>query len=353
MSSTFSLASAVSAWALKPRADSALSAFARSTRSAKKYYASIGRTFRFMPMCERLPPPCPIQFTLFAADTPASHSAAQESEWAMKMKGTSGQRCLELYRASGRDGLLPKMLLDILALVSTRLPHRWKLKASPSGRLLFQLRPLTHRTGAIGFGLWATPQARDHMPAHKPEYVMAKKAQGHGMRNLNDEVHMWPTPTRCENAGDLQKKAERRQKAKEKWGSRSGNGFGYSLAEAVQLWPTPRAADGPKGGNGPSSRDLSLTQAVKIWPTPVATMHKGSSQASLTRRNGQDRSNDRLDHAVFKTNGGQLNPAWVEWLMGFPSGWTDLNALATPLCPPSPMPSDGPFCSSKTNADPE
>jgi hypothetical protein len=22
--------------------------------------------------------------------------------------------------------------------------------------------------------------------------------------------------------------------------------------------------------------------------------------------------------------GGQLNPTWVEWLMGFPLGWTDL-----------------------------
>jgi hypothetical protein len=22
-------------------------------------------------------------------------------------------------------------------------------------------------------------------------------------------------------------------------------------------------------------------------------------------------------------NGGQLNPTWVEWLMGYPFGWTD------------------------------
>jgi len=28
-------------------------------------------------------------------------------------------------------------------------------------------------------------------------------------------------------------------------------------------------------------------------------------------------------------NGGQLNPMWVEWLMGWPLGWTDLKPLAT------------------------
>lgn len=28
-------------------------------------------------------------------------------------------------------------------------------------------------------------------------------------------------------------------------------------------------------------------------------------------------------------NGGQLNPDWVEWLMGWPIGWTDLNPLET------------------------
>jgi hypothetical protein len=27
--------------------------------------------------------------------------------------------------------------------------------------------------------------------------------------------------------------------------------------------------------------------------------------------------------------GGQMNPTWVEWLMGFPPGWTDLNASET------------------------
>ena len=25
---------------------------------------------------------------------------------------------------------------------------------------------------------------------------------------------------------------------------------------------------------------------------------------------------------------GQLNPPWVEWLMGWPTGWTDLKPLA-------------------------
>jgi hypothetical protein len=33
---------------------------------------------------------------------------------------------------------------------------------------------------------WPTPQARDHFPAHTPDYVAGKKAQGHGMANLND-----------------------------------------------------------------------------------------------------------------------------------------------------------------------
>lgn len=59
----------------------------------------------------------------------------------------------------------------------------------------------------------------------------------------------WPTPTAVENMGDPVKKQARREKAKAKWGGKTGNGFGHSLAE-VAGWATPQARDGtPRGGN--------------------------------------------------------------------------------------------------------
>ena len=50
--------------------------------------------------------------------------------------------------------------------------------------------------------LFPTPTTRDHMPAHTPEYIAAKKAQGHGMSNLNDAIlTLWPTPTASRRSG--------------------------------------------------------------------------------------------------------------------------------------------------------
>ena len=36
----------------------------------------------------------------------------------------------------------------------------------------------------------------------------------------------------------------------------------------------------------------------------------------MSRKDGKSRERARLDHAIMASNGGQLNPAWVEWLMG-------------------------------------
>lgn len=49
---------------------------------------------------------------------------------------------------------------------------------------------------------WPTPVARDHFPAHSPEYIAAKKAQGHGMANLNDLVQL-TGPARLTASGEL------------------------------------------------------------------------------------------------------------------------------------------------------
>lgn len=93
------------------------------------------------------------------------------------------------------------------------------------------------------------------------------------------------------------------------------------------LWPTPTVCGNYNRPYPGKQSGYVLAIAVRTWPTPVASMSKGSSPASLTRKSGADRSNDRLDHAVMASDGGQLNPAWVEWLMGWPSGWTDLRPL--------------------------
>lgn len=51
---------------------------------------------------------------------------------------------------------------------------------------------------------WPTPTARDHFPAHSAEYIAAKKAQGHGMANLNDVAfHQSQGPARFTASGQL------------------------------------------------------------------------------------------------------------------------------------------------------
>ena len=106
-------------------------------------------------------------------------------------------------------------------------------------------------------------------------------------------------------------------------------------------WRTPQAANGKQGPKSlayykhclqtPNTPQISLVDQVRHWPTPTASDHKGAG------KNGDLR--DRLDYAVERggtkskqyeqpvPNGGQLNPDWVEWLMGWPIGHTDLEPL--------------------------
>jgi len=73
----------------------------------------------------------------------------------------------------------------------------------------------------------------------------------------------------------------------------------------------------------------NLSDQVRHWPTPSARDHKGGYQGGRIR-NGKV-SFDTLDvaaqhHSGDKNKVGHLNPEWVEWLMGVPTGWTGLGS---------------------------
>ncbi len=100
---------------------------------------------------------------------------------------------------------------------------------------------------------------------------------------------------------------------------------------ALQNWPTPTveaahrlpAQDATYWQARITKRlDYAITAVMRKFPTPTATASKGSSSAALTRKDGKNRATDRLDHAIMASDGGQLNPVFVEWLMGCPLGHT-------------------------------
>jgi len=99
---------------------------------------------------------------------------------------------------------------------------------------------------------------------------------------------------------------------------------------ASGLWPTPHANCHTGAGSHGDGGD-NIQTVVRMWPTPTTRDHKGAnSDKHLAKARGH---HDQLPNAVKMAGDkdGQLNPKWVEWLMGFPTGWTDLK--------PSEMPS--------------
>ena len=89
------------------------------------------------------------------------------------------------------------------------------------------------------------------------------------------------------------------------------------------FWPTPTANDAKKGGNfNITNLRNGLSGAVRKWPTPTARDWKAPGDPSRREQRMAERA-----QPLSEVIGGKLNPTWVEWLMGWPIGWTDLNPL--------------------------
>jgi hypothetical protein len=228
-----------------------------------------------------------VQSTSFAEVGHASLSVWPGSDEARRMTVTSGRSIAEWWLNSGPVGALERMFLGSSQWVSTAAYLTWKLSGTPAGHLLFRLVPSMPRTAEIASGLWPTPnvpnggRSTDHVKdwrSHRTAYHNGKKVQ-------------------------------------------------VGLESAVKMWPTPRSTDGDHGGRVTPRKsreggNLVETVSMDMFPTPTQRdWRSGKASQATMERNSRPPS----EHI-----GGSLNPTWVEWLMGYPIGWTALDPSETP-----------------------
>ena len=267
------------------------------------------------------------QSQYYQEDFLASHSVQPGSDEARTMTVTSGRKCCELYRKSGPLGSLVRTLLVSSAWRSTRCYLTWKASATPARRLLFRLVPSTPRTEGTGLPFWPTVCATE---ARQGLQIRREGKKG-TQQSLSTAVRMWPTPTARDSKG-----------ANSVEHLATGNHVAQ-LANAVKLFPTPTARCGQTPcihGEG----GLDLATFAKLIPTPTtgAGMCGGSANYQRLKEMEDARVISQEERrSMAAGNGGQLNPTWVEWLMGFPLGWTDLSVSETQSCPSSSSPSSG------------
>jgi hypothetical protein len=152
------------------------------------------------------------------------------------------------------------------------------------------------------------------------------------LANLDPDSSSWRTSQRCFIEGLTE--------FLETW-PRSGlmrSGTAFRLPPLVRLTeeteygllPTPSATPygsnqgGAMGRTGPVRASLQTMARKGMWPTPT----REDAQCAGSRKHSP------TVYSIAVTSMGErpgsLNPEFVEWLMGFPIGWTACPPLATP-----------------------
>ena len=214
------------------------------------------------------------QLTLFREDFHASRFQQPEIEQEKRTSDTFGPKCTGSFARLNQDGSWLKTYQGCSQFLMDGSLEKWSETWPRAGMsfngIAYRLQPLTPLTNETECGLWATPTVCGN---HN-----RKGASKNSVDGLSTQAKKWPTPKARDFkgacSGDLKKG---RQK--------------YNLDSAV-VFATPQARD-------------FRTGAVERWNNPR-------------------RSRNLNDQA-----GGKLSVIFVEWLMGLPTGWTDLNCLET------------------------
>jgi hypothetical protein len=207
----------------------------------------------------------------------------------------------------------------------------WCLEASPAKTSLPQEKAPESKANAPDSGAkwrgslarwdrdtcsWRTPQTSlladlDVFSETWPRWGMMRDGECSALSmpaHLTSETGsgLWPTPN-CPNGGRSEAHVT---DWRGKTAYHNGKKVQVGLESAVKLWRTPTVACANRGGMDGNTR-LARGQTMNL-----ADQLKAPNLCPSPPREGLD-------------NGGSLNPKWVEWLMGWPLGWTACDAPAT------------------------
>ena len=265
------------------------------------------------------------QLTLFQEASPASPSVWLESKKAKGTTVTYGLKCCELSENLRRVGLSVRMYLESCALPLPTLYRTWSVKAITSSYLILKLRLSERRTDANGLRLLPT------VTASVGDHGGPNQRDSSGRPGLQMAAQLWATPSTMDYLPQRSPEALKRlAETARKGRARPSNLREQVCPETMQLWRTPTANDAKNAALPPSQlkRDSLTSQLMRtLYPTPTtgAGLCGGTGnyqQLKAKEAAGEITPEERRSMAAG--NGGQLNPDWVEWLMGFPVGWTSL-----------------------------
>jgi hypothetical protein len=251
------------------------------------------------------------QPSMFSAeDFPVSRTPWLADEKALKTTATSGPSSPDSFASLDPDGSWLKTCQGFCQLMldgtSERFSETWPRAGMTRNGTAYRQVPSVPLTAGTDSGWWPTPRFEPGNFSRVNGKIYETSLQSMARRGL-----LWPTPT-----------AEAAKNVPYQKGS---GAIRYPMllgaVSPSRMWPTPSATDGMGGRMHAVDAHLrrkvqiGLNYAAKMWPTVTvqdASNNAGSSQF--------DRNSLPLNAAV----GGSLNPTWVELLMGFPPGWTDL-----------------------------
>jgi hypothetical protein len=244
----------------------------RSTRTPAACWRSTGRTSptsATSPRSTGAPLNDPMSS---AAATPASRSASPESDEANRTPVTFGRTSIEPFAIYDPDTHSWRTCPAISLWGSTPFSETWPRSGTTSSGAAFRRRQSVRLTSDGESSLLHTPTA--------------KANQASPSMRSRDPGSWFPTPSATSYGSSNQSPS-------------SGAAVRPSLETMARrgMWPTPRT---PTGG-----------RTVRLRTRPG--------------RKVSTNLEERLAEEEPASIGGQLNPTWVEWLMGFPLGYTEVD----------------------------